>query len=403
MTDRTVPRRRRIARPDATLRGQETGAGPTVLLLHADGERRQVWTPVIDVLVGAGFRCVAYDQRGHGDSDGSPQVLASYADDVAAMLAAEPPGCVVVGASLGGLAAIAALADPAVRARVAGLVLVDIVPDLDPRRVRRFLVAAGMLDTQPDLVGDAVAQVPRLRQIVAGLDVPVLLVRGGSRSPMTGEDVDQLLRLAPHATVTRIHDAGHLIARDRPVDLAETIVAVTAGWPALALLHDLGAAQVDHPGGNLLDHLQRVHELVASWGGDRRVRLAALCHATYGTDGFPVALLPFDQRTRLRTAIGDDAEALVYLYDACDRRTTYPHLGATPLPLTDRFTGKTITLDAADLTGFALLTIANELDIARTAPLTSEARRDIRALITALAAYIPDVTAAQALTDPALL
>jgi hypothetical protein len=38
-------------------------------------------------------------------------------------------------------------------------------------------------------------------------------------------------------------------------------------------------------------------------GGGRGVRLAALCHATYGTDGFPHALLPLDRRARLRAAI----------------------------------------------------------------------------------------------------
>ncbi|MFG2000350.1 alpha/beta fold hydrolase [Spirillospora sp. NPDC048911] len=398
----TDPRARRIVRPDAVLRGDESGAGPTVLLLHAGGERRRVWTPVIDVLTGAGLRCVAFDQRGHGDSGGFPRALAPYAGDVAAMLHAEPPGCVVVGASLGGLAAVAALEDPAVRTRLAGLVLVDVVPDLEPRRVRGFLAAGGLLGTHTELVDDILGQVPRLRHNLAGLDLPVLLVRGGDGSAVTGEDVDKLLRLAPQATVIRISGAGHLVARDQPAALAEAIATVTAEWPALALLRDLGAGQVAHPGGNLLDHLQRVCELVESWGGGRRVRLAALCHAAYGTDGFPHALLPRGRRGRLQAAIGDEAESLVYLYDACDRSTTYTRLGASPLPLTDRFTGEVIALADADLTDFALLTIANELDVARNAALTPEARRDIRALVAVLAAYVPDV-AALALADPSLV
>lgn len=377
---------RDIARPDAVLRGEEAGAGPTVLLLHAGGERRQVWKPVMEVLVDAGFRCVAFDQRGHGDSDGSAQALVSCADDVAAMLHAEPAGCVVVGASLGGLATIAALGDPAVRARVSGLVLVDVVPDLEPDRVRSFLAAGGMLDSHTRIVDDILAQVPRLRQITAELDLPVLLVRGGE-SHVTRDDAEKLLRLAPHATVTRIPGAGHLVARDQPVALAETIASVTADWPALALLRDLGAGQIDHPGGNLLDHLQRVQKLMASRDGSPRVRLAALCHAAYGTDGFPHALLPLDQRARLRTAIGDEAEALVYRYGSCDRSETYAHLGATPLSLTDRFTGEVVALTGSDLTDFALLTIANELDVVRHAQLTAEVRRDIRSLIAALAAY----------------
>nr|WP_238845458.1 alpha/beta hydrolase [Nocardia terpenica] len=317
------------------------------------------------------------------------------------MLDAEPPGCVVVGASLGGLAAMAALGDPAVRVRVAGLVLVDCVPDLDPPRIRRFLAGIGMLDTHPEFIDDAFAHVAALRRAVAELGLPVLLVRGGSGSPVTDGDVDRLLTLAPQATVVRIATAGHLIAREQPAALAETIAAVTTEWPALALLRDLGAEQVEHPGGNLLDHLRRVHQLVANWGANRRVRLAALCHATYGTDGFARALLPLDQRTRLRAAIGDEAETLVYRYGACDRTETYSHLGAKPLPLTDRFTGEIRTPTPADLIDFAILTIANELDVARTAPLTPTARRELRALITALAAYAPDA-AAQALTDPSL-
>ncbi|WP_433714985.1 alpha/beta fold hydrolase [Nocardia sp. CA-084685] len=395
MIDFTARRARHIVRPDAVLRGEEAGIGPTVLLLHAGGERRGVWAPVAEVLVDAGFRCVAFDQRGHGDSGGSAHALAPCAADVAAMVCAEPAGCVVVGASLGGFAAIAALESPAVRARMAGLVLVDVVPafELDP--VRRFLAAHGLDDAE--IVEDIFAELPRLQRITADLDLPVLLVRGGSESPVTDDQVDGLVRLAPHATVARVWGAGHLVARDRPVELAETIAAHTVTWPALALLRDLGAGRLDHPGGNLLDHLHRVHDLVRNLGGSRNVCLAALCHATYGTDGFPHALLPLDERNRLRTAIGDEAEALVYRYAACDRTETYACLGTTPLPLTDRFTGDTIDLTTNELTDFALLTIANELDVARHATLTPEARRGIRALVQALSTYVP-AAAAQALT-----
>lgn len=404
MKNSTIPRMRRIARPDAVLRGEETGTGPTILLLHAGAERRRVWKPVMADLARAGIRSVAYDQRGHGESGGSPRALAHYADDVAAMLDAEPAGCVVAGASLGGVAAILALADPAVRARIAGLVLVDVVPHIEPDRARRFLAATGLLDVYVAMVDDILGQIPRLRQITSELGragLPVHLVHGGSGSPVLDEDIDDLRRLVPYAGLTRIPDAGHLVARDQPAALAETIGEVTAEWPALALLRDLGVPQIDHPGGNLFDHLVRVLDLVADWGGSRRLRLTALCHATYGTDGFPQALLPLDQRARLRSAIGDEAEQMVYLYDACGRAKTYARLGETPLPLTDRFTGETVALEGADLTDFAVLTIANELDVARHAALGSDARRDIRALIAALAAYAPGASA-QALADPSL-
>ncbi|KOV11672.1 hypothetical protein ADK60_34135 [Streptomyces sp. XY431] len=228
--DPAVPQVRTMTRPDAVLRGEEVGAGPTYLLLHAGGERRTVWAPVSEVLVGAGFRCVAFDQRGHGESDGSPRALSPCAEDVAAMVRAEPPGCVVVGASLGGLAAVAALADPATRARVAGLVLVDVVPCLDPSRVRRFLAAGGLTGAYTLLVEDILGQVPRLRRITAELDLPVLLVHGDTGSSVTAEDIDQLLCLAPRTTVRSVRGAGHLIAREQPAALARNIIAVTTAW-----------------------------------------------------------------------------------------------------------------------------------------------------------------------------
>ncbi|MGF1426169.1 alpha/beta fold hydrolase [Kitasatospora sp. LaBMicrA B282] len=230
MIGATASRARRITRPDAILRGEEIGAGPTFLLLHAGGERRQVWRQVSEVLVDAGYRCVAFDQRGHGDSEGSARTLSSCAHDITAMVHAEPPATVVVGASLGGLAAIAALTDPAVRAKVAGLVLVDVVPCLEPSRVRRFLASVGPLGAHTELVEDILAQVPRLRQVTAELDLPVLLVHGDNGSSLTDEDIDQLLRLAPHTTVRPIQGAGHLIARNQPVALAQAIIAATTSW-----------------------------------------------------------------------------------------------------------------------------------------------------------------------------
>ncbi|GAA1986612.1 alpha/beta fold hydrolase [Catenulispora subtropica] len=226
-----MPQARRLTRPDAVLYGEEVGAGPTFLLLHAGGERRRVWTPVGAALADAGFRCVAYDQRGHGESGGDALTLAACADDVAAMLSAEPPGCVVVGSSLGGLAAVAALADAAVRARVSGLVLVDVVPCLEPVRVRRFLAAGGLNGAYAELVDDILANVPRLRRITAELDMPLLLVRGDNGSSVTDEDRDRLLSLAPATTVRTVHGAGHLIARERPAALAQAITAATAAWP----------------------------------------------------------------------------------------------------------------------------------------------------------------------------
>jgi len=89
--------------------------------------------------------------------------------------------------------------------------------------------------------------------------------------------------------------------------------------PAAAFLREHGADRMPHPGGTLYQHLVRVAGLLADWGADQDLQAAGLCHACYGTDGFPPSLLRPDEREILAGLIGERAEALVYLYGSCDR------------------------------------------------------------------------------------
>lgn len=131
------------------------------------------------------------------------------------------------------------------------------------------------------------------------------------------------------------------------------------------LLQAAGAGSLAHPGGTLLDHLRRVQLLLDEWGAALEVQLAGLCHACYGTDGFPVALLDIAQRPCLVKVIGAEAEALVYLYGSCDRARTYPQLGKPVVELQDRFTGQTTIPEQVSMRAFAEITAANELDVIR--------------------------------------
>ncbi|MGP3950161.1 DUF6817 domain-containing protein [Streptomyces sp. 7N604] len=45
---------------------------------------------------------------------------------------------------------------------------------------------------------------------------------------------------------------------------------------AVGLLRRLGAERVDHPGGSLSAHLQRVQEALAEWGARPALQLAGL-------------------------------------------------------------------------------------------------------------------------------
>ena len=137
---------------------------------------------------------------------------------------------------------------------------------------------------------------------------------------------------------------------------------------ALAILEAAGAAEIEHPGGTLLAHLGRVSALLASWDCRPALVSAGLCHAFYGTDGFPVALLDLERRAELVDAIGAEAEALVYFYASCDRDASYPRLAEDTGPFIDRFTGTRLTPGHEARRDFAELTAANELDIAAVSP-----------------------------------
>ncbi|MFI9452331.1 alpha/beta fold hydrolase [Amycolatopsis sp. NPDC052450] len=208
---------------EVTLRGTVTGAGPTVLLLHAGGERREVWVPVAAVLARRGFRSVAFDLRGHGDSSGQATTLRALADDVAGMVRSQPAPIVLVGASVGGLAAIAALADPAVAKRAGGLVLVDVVPDIEPARARSWLDFHGLAGRYTRLVEDVLGSGSALLATAGALDMPILVVRAGQGSPLGEADVRRLRAANRRVTVVRVPAAGHLVARDAPEELANLV------------------------------------------------------------------------------------------------------------------------------------------------------------------------------------
>ena len=118
-----------VERPDGTrLRVQIAGAGRTVVLAHGIALTLGEWSLVTDLLLADGFRVVAFDQRGHGQStigtDGiSAPVMAA---DLATVLEATgTTDAILVGHSMGGFLALEAVLEvPGMRERLAGLVLV---------------------------------------------------------------------------------------------------------------------------------------------------------------------------------------------------------------------------------------------------------------------------------------
>jgi pimeloyl-ACP methyl ester carboxylesterase len=67
----------RVALPDITLAVTDAGDGPAVVLLHGFPDRATLWRAQMEALVAAGYRVIAPDLRGFGDSD-RPDDVAAY-------------------------------------------------------------------------------------------------------------------------------------------------------------------------------------------------------------------------------------------------------------------------------------------------------------------------------------
>ena len=82
-----------------------------VLLAHGGGQTRHAWKRVTADLANAGFRAIAIDMRGHGDSEWSAEgayETRDFASDLVAIASKMDRKPALVGASLGGLAGLIA-------------------------------------------------------------------------------------------------------------------------------------------------------------------------------------------------------------------------------------------------------------------------------------------------------
>lgn len=237
----------------------------SVVLLHGGGQTRHSWRAAAFDLAKQGWFVVATDLRGHGDSDWSTDAqyhLDQFANDVTgiARYLGRPP--VLVGASLGGSASLAALGrDPTL---ALGLVLVDVSPFIQmsgtnriiefmasrpdgfgslqeaadavvaylPHRAQRDLEGLqknlrnvggrlfwhwdpGLLASAEKVVQrNAFVDPARLGAAAASLKIPTLLIRGGKSDVVSIEDAKRFLDVVPHAECCTVEGAHHMVAGD---------------------------------------------------------------------------------------------------------------------------------------------------------------------------------------------
>ena len=234
-----------------------------VIFLHGGGQTRHAWGAAASRAAAAGAYGVSVDLRGHGESDWTETYNHSdFGNDVIKIVRQIGGTPVLVGASLGGISALAAQ-DIAHGKLCRALVLVDIAPRTNPdgvERILKFMRDGAKGFNSLDEAADAVASYLRernrpkdtsglrknLRQKEDGrwywhwdpkflshspeerkqaavklaeaakrLRVPTLLVRGGSSDVLTSEGVEAFRELVPHAEFVDIAGAGHMVAGDR--------------------------------------------------------------------------------------------------------------------------------------------------------------------------------------------
>ena len=220
----------------------EWGArGPRALLIHGLTSSARSWWRLGAEMARAGYRVVAPDLRGHGDSPrGDDYLLASYATDV---LALDREWDVVVGHSLGG--AIAAVAQTIDRSFADRLVLED--PLLRLSEPESFIAEYTKPFEDPS-AGAVLAQYPRWHPqdarikaealeasspevvrhtalenqpwdvvpLTMELDCPTLLVAADpeENALVTPEIGEGIAAANPHITFRVLAGAGHSLHRD---------------------------------------------------------------------------------------------------------------------------------------------------------------------------------------------
>ncbi|MBO9553055.1 alpha/beta hydrolase [Cellulomonas sp.] len=189
--------------------GQTWGDGPTVVLVHGwGGHRAQVAGPLVEPLVAAGLRVVAYDAPSHGESGpgalgGRQSTLPELVAALDAVVAAHGPAHAVVAHSLGAAASALAVLDGTPTERLA-----LITPLAAPLTyVTAFGTALGLGDTSRHRL------VVRMESLVdrrlSTLDVPVRAANARHRLPPA-------LVLSDRADKEADHEDGPRIARAWP-------------------------------------------------------------------------------------------------------------------------------------------------------------------------------------------
>lgn len=248
-----------------------------IVFLHGGALNARTWDAVC-LLLRDEYHCIAFDQRGHGDSEWSPSCdydIDDHLRDLTLLIdELDLERFVLVGQSLGGISALRYASRHG--DRVLALVVIDVTPFVrrtpSVERVFEFIVAPAEADSVEEFVERAVrfnprrdprmlrkslmhnlrplpdgrwtwkydrrhlsferfdAMIARFNEVGRELDTvacPTLVVRGSEG--VAASDAMRLAHRLQAASMVTIDDAGHNVQGDNPTALVDAMRSFLAG------------------------------------------------------------------------------------------------------------------------------------------------------------------------------
>lgn len=244
----------------------DQGKGPAVLLIHGFPLNRQMWKPQLLPIAEAGFRVIAPDLRGFGESDApaGSYSMDVFADDIIALLdRLDIEQAVVGGMSMGGYILLNLLERYPDRVRAACFIATKSSADDEAGRERRTamaaqaerlganpiikifaellfatetmhsrpeliaLVTSWMRDTDPNgLAGGLLAMRDRkdYTPLLASFTQPSLVIAGSEDRAASPEAAKMLVDGLSGCQSRVIQRAGHMVNIEQPEIFNETLI-----------------------------------------------------------------------------------------------------------------------------------------------------------------------------------